>query len=314
MFFLYNGIASSLDSRKDIRCLLALLASFSLVGCAVTQESQPISITLSPEPPLATFDQWLGSYRSLSDSQDDQAQNLEITREPRASSPSETRRYLWTQWGDGDQDNPRRFVLVLVNDDEGLSSSFMPLTQRQSTNRSCPIDWQLTSKDGGAAIVGLTVATECRFSSPDGELGLVKEWSFDGQHIEVADQLIDLDTGELQQVAQRLEFVRIARYNGWAAVKEAGEWRVDEAFWSLSDGQRRAARDAAGMPLGLAVTLERRQAPAHAGASANSNLHLVVSDATTGEVFGQAWASSEASRIGWANENFQIELTRDPIN
>jgi len=153
-------------------------------------------------------------------------------------------------------------------------------------------------------LFGQTTPTECRFGTSSGELGLLKEWSFDGQRIQVADQLIDLSNGLPVDGAQVVEFVRIERFAGWAAVADNGEWRVDEALTVLSDGQRRASQDAAGMSLNIGITLERTET------AGTERLQLLVSDQATGEVLGQAWTAADAGTIGWANESVQVELTR----
>ncbi|HEY7905778.1 MAG TPA: hypothetical protein VIC53_02530 [Wenzhouxiangella sp.] len=294
--------ASAIHAKRTARMFMAALGGLWLAACAMTAEQTRPMMSVSVEPQIETFDQWLGAYRSL----DDEALNLEISREPLMPSSPQKRRYLWTQWPDGGADNPRRFLIMLEGGGDTLKSSFAPLTEPQDATRRCPIDWQMTTTPlGRPALLGFTTASECRFAHADGDLGLVKEWSFDGDQIEVADQLFDLATGQPHQAAQLIEFVRVTRYAGWAAVSEGDEWRVDEGVVALSDGQRRATRDAAGMPLGLALTLERRRP-----STGDPSLHLVISDAETGQVLGQAWSTSDADKIGWANADIQVELTR----
>lgn len=292
---------SAKPAVKSQRVAMLTVGILWLTGCVMTQEHSPPMLRASSAPQVSTFDQWLGSYRSLGE----EALNLEITRDQQNPLSPQQRHYLWTQWQDGQSANPRRFVINVTETGDALESSFAPLTESQASTRRCPVRWQMSATTmGRAALLGVTTASECRFDHPEGELGLVKEWSFDGEQIQVADQLFNLITGEPQQQPKLLEFARIERFAGWAAVADKGEWRVDEGVLALSDGQRRATQDAAGMPLGIAVTLERRQA------TGNPNLHLVVSDVDTGAVLGQAWSVADTSRIGWANESIQIELTR----
>ncbi len=296
-------ITTDAVARKRVTSLmLASCGALWLVGCATTNPPTDPPASAAPSgPALSTFDQWLGSYRSL----DETALNLEITREPQAPALTQTRRYVWTQWADGSEATPRRFVITMDHQGESLESSFAPLTEQASRARRCPINWQMTTGAlGQPAVLGLTTATECRFPQAEGELGLVKEWSFDGKRIQVADQLVDMTTGEPRQEPQLIEFVRVQRYTGWAAVADGDAWRVDEGVVALTDGQRRATRDAADMPLGIAITLERQEA------TGSPSLHLVISEAETGEVLGQAWSASDADKIGWANEHIQVELTQ----
>lgn len=301
MILLITCRGLAIQAKSAAHVTFAALGTLLLMGCATTQQqSQPV-MSVSTTPELRTFDQWLGIYRSL----DEQALNLEIRRDPQSHTSPQARRYLWTQWPDGGGANPRRFVMTMEDIGGVLESTFAPLAEAQADTRRCPINWQMsTTPSGQPAVLGLTTASECRFAYAQGELGLVKEWSFDGEQIQVADQLFDLATRQPRQAPEKLEFVRVNRYAGWAAVSDGDEWRVDEGVMALSDGQRRATRDAAGMPLGVAITLERRQA------TGSPSLHLVISDAETGDVVGQAWSISDADKIGWANAQIQVELTR----
>ncbi len=283
-----------------MRLALAMGATIILNACAVPQKADPVATNVVPRPELSALSQWLGTYRSIGE----QVLNLEITMN-QDSSVAGYQSHWWIQWADGDASNPRRFLMRYATGEDGQESYFAPVSDGQVSDRRCLVDWQvITDTDNMPRLFGQTSPTECRFSTSTGELGLLKEWSFDGQRIQVADQLVDLSNGLPVDEAQIVEFVRIERFEGWAAVADNGEWRVDERLRVLTDGQRRASQDAAGMSLNIGITLERKQT------AGTERLQLVVSDETTGEVLGQAWTEANAATIGWANESVQVELVR----
>lgn len=282
------------------KTLVAMGATTFLTACALPERPDPPIAAAVAQPELSIVAQWLGSYRSM----EEPAFNLDITQLAKVQ-PSDSQSHQWRQWTDENLSDPRRFIISYSSEKGYLESHFAPINNGQIADRRCRVDWQITTDTQNTpTLFGQTLPSECRFSTPSGALGLLKEWSFDGQTIRVADQLIDLSNGRPMESAQVIEFVRIERFEGWAAVEEADEWRVDQALVVWSDGQRRASQDAAGMSLNIGITLERKHT------AGETRLQLVVSDEKTGEVLGQAWSSPDVERIGWSNNSVQVELIR----
>ena len=278
----------------------------ALTACGTVPKGEPGEGALESATglSLAMFDQWVGRYASPNPDR----LRLEIETEP-APVPNQ-RIFIWTQRvGGGESPTPgvRQFVIQVALVDGALTSTFAPLNRSTRTDRGCPLRWQMAQdNDGQPTLLGQTDPASCQFGPPQARMSLLKEIAFDGERIRVADRLIDSEsTGPGASPAQVTEFVATQRYAGTLGVRENNEWRVSEPIALDSDGQRRPVSDAAGMPLGLAVGLERRYI------GDQLKLRMVISDAQGDRVLGQAWADADALSIGWSSPTVQAAFRRE---
>jgi len=281
--------------------MIVLLFPMVIAGCATTQTTPTSPDPIQRQaPPLEAFDRWVGEYAQAAPNR------LSLTIERLPSADGMSHRYQLVQKVADQSSAPRQFMVELGAMSQGIESRFSVLSNNAQT-MSCAMSWQVVANDAGQnALFGTTSVDTCQFSNQNQRLGLLKEFSFDGQTLSIADQVIDLETNRAHVPAQVTSFHRIIEFGGWLAKADGDEWRVAEEIRIPSDGQRRAIEDAADMPLGVAISIERRVM------EGQLRWVMVLSDAAGDEVIGQAWTSEDATHIGWADDRFQVELSRAP--
>ncbi|NKI34041.1 hypothetical protein HFP89_02525 [Wenzhouxiangella sp. XN79A] len=202
----------------------------------------------------------------------------------------------------------RRFVLALVASPAvpgQLVGVFSPLDAAGRPRGECPLTG--SARDGGVVLT--TSAATCRFGAGDGEVGLIKEFAFDGRRLVIGDRVLGAN-GESALPDSLIEFLPVHRYTGWAGRRDdgagEGSWRRADAVALASDGRSVALVDAGGMPLGVELEL----APYWPDENAAVLLRLRAFDADSGELLGQVWADPDATRLGLGLGDFQAGLER----
>jgi hypothetical protein len=276
----------------------------ALLGCATQGPRQASVATTQTRSSAALasplFSLMPGIYQSTGES----ILTLSVERLDPVQPGSQT--FRWTQTSSDPQQPIRQFQIGVVASSSGLSGDFSPLHDGQVSHVRCKLDWQVVNQSGAVPkVLAQTDDRDCRFVQGEEMLLLQKEIAFDGARFQIADQIVpmsDATSEVLSEAVQFSEFVRIRPVRGWAGRRDGDEWRIASEVALKSDGSRIAPSDAAGMSLGLGVSIRQKRV--------NNGLQwrLVVSELDTGEVIGQAWANEEATRIGWANEHIQIEL------
>jgi len=180
-----------------------------------------------------------------------------------------------------------------------LEGSFSPLDPQGGVAGECPLEVSVQS-DG---FVARTSPSTCRFGQDGETVALVKEIAHDGDRLIIGDRVVDPESGEPRMPDRVLELERVHRFAGWAGVRDGGEsWRVAEDIELESDGLEVEPEDAGGMTLGLALEL----APHRVRDDQPPVLRLRVFDTASGNLLGQAWADSAATRIGLALPDLQV--------
>jgi len=198
----------------------------------------------------------------------------------------------------------RRFLLeITTGTEEGLLGGVIAtLDASNAPTLSCTLDVTIR-QDGFSA---QTDPEDCRFGSSGQRVGLLKELAFDGQQLVIADRVMPLDAGAGDLPDQVYVFQRIVRFRGWAAIREASDWRMAAPFEIDSAGGRIQPLDAVGMPLGMIVELTRIGLPN----TPAPILELRLVDATDGHTLARAWADRDARSIGVAVKAAQVGLER----
>lgn len=163
--------------------------------------------------------------------------DFSVTQETRNNSADQggTRGFLW-------QVVPTERLLVLR------------ITPRARNAQPC--DVPLQAVEGGFA--GQSDPRLCTVPSQQGpQLGIRKEIAIKPGSITLADQVIDLTSGQTK-LNSRLEFQRMHEFIGWAGVKdESGEWQLAQAFQLHNDGAQVLLRGITGQSLGVRLQLAR---------------------------------------------------------
>ncbi len=208
------------------------------------------------------------------------------------------------QTAEGD-DQPRYYGLELepTDIDSRLTGRFALLDSAGSVRRSCPMRFHVTRQ----GLVGETTPGDCRFSDGDSEIGLLKEFAFNGRGITIGDRLIDLQSNQPRSDDQIVEFLPARAFNGWLGILEGGEWRVARDF-TLRTGDRDVPLDAADMDFGLALALNYYRMDNGDG---QSLMRLTVTDRDSGEVIAEAWAEPGSGSLGIALPDLQVGLSAD---
>lgn len=277
-----------------------LLTGVLLIGCAGTPEP-----TRDPSPPRQTELDAIaaaiaGDYVAIKRPGDTlEPVRLRVEAEPDAIGAA----LLMTQVSAGVE---RRFRLQLGPgaSPETFDARFIPLRAgRDDAGPACAMRFRLAA----GLLVGETDPDECRFQSGGLSIGLLKEISFEGDRILMADQLL-LEDGSPFADADRLALGRVTEFSGMLAHNEHGSWRIARNLRLASGGNLVEPLDAAGMSLGVLLNLElvesmERQVPA---------LRLQVLDEATGRVTAEVWNDIDAGLIGLGLETLRIELYRQP--
>lgn len=271
----------------------------------------------SPPPtrlsPLPWLQQWSGEYHSPSRWQDGPETSLGAMANTRLSfafvehddglvlqltqhSPSEpARRFLWQFETQPDQHNRH-------------AGRFITLGPEGQARGSCPVHMRVLA----AGLVAETLPEQCRFVTDIGEVGLLKELAFDGQRVVIADQLVDLASGEDIGEARVLEAWRMVRLIGWAGRADSGEnqgeWRIARPIVVDTGATEIEPLDAAGMGLGFSLRVDYYQ-PRH-----SNDVLLRLQVQSTSEdgtaTLHQAWADQAASDLGISGPDLQVGLSR----
>ena len=210
---------------------------------------------------------------------------------------------LWTQGDLKHSADNRQFQLSAFGGTEpSVSGAFAPLTNGQLSTRTCALVWRLVSSNTGPNVLqGRTEPGGCVFQSNGNAVALHKEIAFDGDFITVADRVDGPDTATVTPVIT--QFARIQSASVRVGRLESGQWRMAVGFTLPTDGQRRSPVDAAGMDLGVGISLRLELI------DDQPQWRLVISEKDTGEIIGQAWADLNAQRIGWADAGLQIGVS-----
>ena len=272
-----------------------------MAGCVATNQQQEPEPGLRPAERVAQMlaGSYAGMARRGSDGNDSDSLTRLQARVEQVTADGVAVR-LEQRTGDGE---PRNFRLIFrpTTLTTRLEGSFSPLGPRGEPAGECPLEVSVQS-DG---FVARTSAETCRFGRDGDAAALVKEIAHDGERLVIGDRVVNPDTGESRMPDRVLELQRVHRFVGWAGVLDGGaSWRVAEDIELESDGLGLAPEDAGGMTLGLALEL----APHRVRDDEPPVLRLRVFDAASGELLGQAWADSAATRIGLALPDVQVGL------
>ncbi|GEM_PF-6974234 len=252
------------------------------------------------------MDLWLGAYASPTRPGEQDPLTLTISREP-APNANE-RRYVWTQTHPGDDRSKRRFLIRVSEQNGQLVSSFSPMGRPASASPSCPLRWQLARSDRGTGrqpvLLGRTDVTTCQFGSAEAPMALLKEIAFDGERLRVADRVMGPNPSQDAPAPQVTEFFTRARFRGTIGIEEGELTRASPPVELATDGQPHSAADAAGMPLGVVVAIDR----VYIGQTVK--LRLMVSEAGSNRVLGQALSDPNSDTLGWANQTVQAVFRR----
>ena len=207
-----------------------------------------------------------------------------------------------------DQASERRFRLVLNRAEalDWLPARFMPIHADGSmAGRECSMRFRLSTQ----GLIGQTDPDECRFDSGAQSVGLLKEMNFDGETVNIADQIFD-QQGQAAAAPQLLQFQRAGRFTGTAAVREGGTaWRVAESLQVLPNQSLIEPLDAAGMSLGILINLQLIDESGREGPI----LNLQISALDSGELLGQTWANPATQLIGLGLPDLRVELNRQSV-
>jgi hypothetical protein len=284
-----------------------------LAGCA-TLDHGPDTLEMGSTQPAQALNRWLtqleGDYESARQWQPNQPDGAEspITRLQFARQGSSEVR-MSQRNGSAPA---RHFIWAFATAEsstltEPLSGQFITLGPDGQVRGQCPL--RVTTMADG--LVAETIPERCQFDTEQGQMGLLKELAFDGQRLIIADQLVDLDSGQDMGPARLLETWRSVRFTGWAGrLDGADHWRLARPIVIDSREAGIEPLDAAGMDLGISVQLDYYQ-PRD---SATPLLRLRLdSENRNGEITtAQAWADKDATEIGLSLPTVQVGLTRQP--
>ncbi|MBS3743103.1 MAG: hypothetical protein KGY48_01995 [Wenzhouxiangellaceae bacterium] len=278
--------------------IVVLLTS---AGCAVSDQREDGAPTIDAAERVAQV--LSGSYAGTAVRADGDAASGRLTRlEARVERVSmEGVSVRLEQRTDGREARNFRLILRPTALATRLEGSFSPLGPQDKPVGTCPLE--VSVRSGG--FVARTSAATCRFGRDGAAAALVKEIAHDGERLVIGDRVLDPGTEEARTPDRVLELERVRRFVGWAGVRDTGEsWRVAESVELQSDGVELAPEDAGGMT--LAVVLEL--APHRVREDQSPVLRLRVFDRESGELLGQSWADSAATRIGVALPDVQVGL------
>lgn len=269
-----------------------------LSGCALPPEQASSfreNYYTAQSVALTRFGQMQGNYISTG------TDPTQLTVTPERSEDLGEAALLWTQSDVGDSSNLRQFRIAARGTGAGVTGIFAPLLNGQLTTRVCPLTWQLAANESTSGILqASTDQSGCVFQSNGASVALHKEIVFDGDFITVADRIDGPDMPASSTMIT--QFVRLKSASARVARLDVDQWRMAVEFEMPADGQRRQPTDAAGMDLGVGISLRLQTM------DSEPQWRLVVSDKDSSEIIGQAWADWNAQRIGWANEKLQVEI------
>jgi hypothetical protein len=295
------------------RPLMTLFIGMMLAGCAALERT-PDGVETDATQQAQGLYNWLtqlvGDYESARQWQPDSSSGtespitrLQFVRQDRGTvlmtqqtGPTPARQFLWV-FG-----TPRPNTLT-----EPLSGQFITLGPDGQMRGQCPLRVSALA-DG---LVAETIPDQCRFETEQGQMGLLKELAFDGQRVIIADQLVDLDSGQDVGSARLLETWRSMRFTGWAGrLDGADHWRLARPIVVDSRQSGIEPLDAAGMDLGLSLQLDYYQPRDSTAPLLRLRLDSENSD---GEITTtQVWADKDATEIGLSLPAVQVGLTRQP--
>lgn len=290
--------------RMNRACRIAppLLALGLIAGCATTpepetrpdQRAHPVLQELAGLLP--------GYYVTPARAGGGQRLALEVASDPTAS-PHELRLLMVQKHLDQPDQASRQFEWLLEAPDhvqDRLQGSFAPMDAAGRVQRRCSMQVNLR-RDG---LTAQTNPAECSFGQGDRMTGLLKEIAFDGTQLVIGDRLVSLPAGEPVGNDQVTRFMLSRQFSGWAGVRDGSDWRMASTI-GLRTGQTEILpHDAAGMELGLSVTLNHYLM----SRGERIKLRMTVSDSETGELLGEAWADADARSIGIALPDLQVGL------
>jgi hypothetical protein len=292
--------------RHFCRALFLTALVAWLAGCAAPADRETAQPGLGSAERVARM--LAGSYAGRSSAGATDADSAELVRldariQRIATGGVETA--LSQREGDG---AARNFILIFrpTAIAARLEGTFSPLDPQGRPAGSCPIEVILRS-DG---FVARTDPGTCRFGTGGEEVALIKEIAHDGQSLVIGDRVVDPRSGESLMPDRVLQLERVRGYSGWAGVRDSGApdstraWRMARDISIQSDGLGVDPEDAADMPLGVTLDL----APYRVREDEPPVLRLRVFDSASGELLGQSWADSRATRIGLALPAVQVGL------
>ncbi|MDZ7790030.1 MAG: hypothetical protein U5L08_05935 [Xanthomonadales bacterium] len=206
------------------------------------------------------------------------------------------------QTADGDE-QPRYYGVELepTDIDSRLTGRFALLGPEGSVRKSCPMQFHITRQ----GLVGETTPDSCRFGEGDDEIGLLKEFVFDGRGITIGDRLVDLQSDQPRGDDQVIDFLPAQDFNGWLGILEGGEWRVARDF-TLRTGEHNVPLDAADMDLGIALALNYYRMEQ---SGRQTLMRLTVTDRESGKIIAETWAEPGSGTLGIALPDLQVGLT-----
>jgi len=208
------------------------------------------------------------------------------------------------QAADGDE-RPRYYGVELepTDSDSRLTGRFALLGSKGSVRKSCPMQFHITRQ----GLVGETTPDSCRFGEGNDEIGLLKEFAFDGRGITIGDRLVDLQSDQPQGGDQVIDFLPAHDFNGWLGTFEGGEWRVARDF-TLRTGEHAVPLDAADMGFGIALALNYYRMEQ---SGQQTLMRLTVTDRESGDVIAEAWAEPGSGSLGIALPDLQVGLSAE---
>jgi hypothetical protein len=278
---------------------IALVAAMLLQGCAGSPER------VAPAPPdNPALDQIAlrlpGEYISVR-GEDRGVQRLTI--EGRSGERPGARAFSMTQRAT--EGGPvRRFGLILEPSrlDNRLDGELALLDANEQARRGCAMRFHLNGRE----LVGETDPADCLFGEGADRVGLLKEMSFDGRRLAIADRLIDPETGQGRGPDSVIRFYPRTNFEGWLGVRDGDDWRVAREL-TLGPGESVVPLDAAEMSLGLSVSLDYYRIDRDGGRVV---LRLTVRRSDSGEILGEAWSEPGSPELGLALPDLQFGLSR----
>ncbi|MCG8465309.1 MAG: hypothetical protein MI750_10730 [Xanthomonadales bacterium] len=311
------GISMKLFTSKVIKrhlpwlCLLPLLsACVTEGGPAPRPESTPLARQVIQQ--LNQFNTLLpGRYGNFLQYHSEQ-QGITEAEAHRKTPPlfldidiqsdlTEQLNFVVEQRNRGSQVPSRAFIWTIIATETQL---VLRVTPRDRVGAR-PCDIPLKAISGGYA--GQSDPRLCAIGNANGpQLGIRKEIAITRGQITLADQLIELNSGEIR-IDTRLEFQRIAHFKGWAGVRnEHGEWQLSKEFALHNDGDQVSLMGRDGFPLGvklqLARVLYRENKPPMLRLSVFKEPKKVagklVDENARDELVGYSWAAISSGQIG----------------
>lgn len=279
--------------------LLVTLATLFLAACAVDQpRSTPARER--PTPALQQIAARLpGEYVSVQ-SEGRPVQTLLVEQRGDNNDDSLALSLIQSAEGDGQR---RYYGLELEPSDidNRLTGRFALLGSGGSVRKSCPMQFHITRR----GLVGETTPDSCRFGDGENEIGLLKEFAFDGRGITIGDRLVNLQSDQGQGGDQIIDFLPARDFNGWLGTFEGGEWRVARDF-TLRTGEREVPLDAADMDFGVVLALNYYRMEE---SGREILMRLTVTDRESGQVVAETWAEPGSGTLGIALPDLQVGLS-----